>query len=54
MIKRLMGECDGQDMVEYALLAAIIAIGAIAALSSFQSVITNVWQQVSNDLSGAG
>ncbi|MGD1071414.1 MAG: Flp family type IVb pilin [Bryobacteraceae bacterium] len=49
-----MGDCDGQDMVEYALLAGIIAVGAIVALTGFQSVITNVWNTVSQDLSGAG
>jgi pilus assembly protein Flp/PilA len=52
MLKRLIDECDGQDLVEYALLAAIVALGAIAALQGFQTVIGNVWTQISNNLSG--
>jgi pilus assembly protein Flp/PilA len=52
MLKRLIEECDGQDMVEYALLAAIVALGAVVALTSFQGVIASVWTTISNNLSG--
>ena len=54
MLKRLIDECDGQDMVEYGLLAAVVALGAVAALNGFQNVINNVWTMISNNLSGGG
>jgi pilus assembly protein Flp/PilA len=54
MLKRLINDCAGQDLVEYALLAAIVALGAVAALASFQGVINNIWTSISNNLSGNG
>lgn len=51
MLKSLIKDCEGQDLVEYTLLAAILAIGAVAALTSFQNIITNVWTAISNNLS---
>jgi pilus assembly protein Flp/PilA len=53
MLKRLVDECDGQDLVEYALLVAVVALGAVVALNSFQSVITSVWTTISNNLAGS-
>jgi len=52
IVASLVREADGSDMVEYALLAAVVAVGAIAALNNFQGVISNVWVLVSNSLSG--
>ncbi len=52
MPRRLIHERDGQNMVEYALLAAIVALGAVAALSGFQNVISNVWAAISNNMAG--
>jgi pilus assembly protein Flp/PilA len=52
MLKNLIDECDGQDMVEYAVLAAVVALGAVAALSGFQNIIGNVWTTISNNLAG--
>jgi Flp pilus assembly pilin Flp len=54
MWKRFIDGCEGQDLVEYAMLIAIVALGAVAALSSFQNVINNVWQSISNNLTGNG
>ena len=57
MLKRLIkpilsaSDCDGQDMVEYALLIAIVALGAVAALNNFQNVIQSAWAAISNNLS---
>lgn len=52
MLKCLISESDGQDMVEYALLVAVVALGAVAALRGFQNVIANIWSTVSNSLTG--
>jgi Flp pilus assembly pilin Flp len=54
MLKRLMHECEGQDLVEYAVLIAVVALIAAASLSSFQNVVSNVWTSISNNLSGSG
>ena len=52
MWKLLIDGCDGQDLAEYALLVAVVAVGAIAALNGFQNVIGNVWTAISNNLAG--
>jgi pilus assembly protein Flp/PilA len=54
MWNRLINDCDGQDMVEYAMLIAIVALGAVAALGAFQNVVSTVWQAIGNNLSGSG
>jgi pilus assembly protein Flp/PilA len=51
MIRRLIRERDGQDMVEYALLVAVVALGAVAALTAFKTVITAAWTTISTSLS---
>jgi pilus assembly protein Flp/PilA len=45
-------DCDGQDLVEYGLLIALVALGLIAALTNFQGAIGDVWQNISNNLAG--
>ena len=49
-LKRFVSQCDGQDLVEYGLLIAVVALGAVAALSGFQNIIGNVWSMISNNL----
>jgi pilus assembly protein Flp/PilA len=51
MFKRLQSDCEGQDLVEYALLVAIVALGMVVALTALQTVITNAWTAISNNLS---
>ena len=41
---------EGQDLVEYALVVAIIALGAVAAMSSLAKGINNVFASVSVSL----
>jgi pilus assembly protein Flp/PilA len=48
----LKGE-EGQDLIEYALIAALIALGATAAMSSVGSQISNVFSSISTDLGNA-
>jgi pilus assembly protein Flp/PilA len=50
-IRRMIAEQSGQDLVEYALLAAVVAIGSVAALSAFSTVITTAWTSISAMLS---
>jgi Flp pilus assembly pilin Flp len=50
MLRSLITDCEGQDLIEYALLVSIVALGAVAALTNFQNVIKNVWNSLSNNL----
>ena len=48
---KFRAEERGQDLVEYALLVAAIAIATIAALQTFSGTITSVWTLISTRLS---
>lgn len=52
-LKAFWQEEDGQDLVEYALLMAFIALAAVAVLTTVQTNITKLWNSVSNALSDA-
>jgi Flp pilus assembly pilin Flp len=41
---------EGQDLVEYALLCSLIALGCISSMSSVATFLTNVFSNVSNSL----
>ena len=47
-------EEDGQDMVEYALLLAFVALAAVTVLGSVKTQISQLWTSVSSSLSTAG
>lgn len=49
----LLQEQDGQDLVEYALLMAFIALAAVAVLTSLSANLSTLWDSVSNALSDA-
>lgn len=44
---------DGQDMVEYSLLLAFIALAAVGILTSAGSSVQTLWNDVSNALTSA-
>jgi Flp pilus assembly pilin Flp len=50
-VKRLFEESDGQDMIEYALLIALMALACVAALGNFSSVISTIWSTLTANLS---
>jgi Flp pilus assembly pilin Flp len=50
---RLWTEEDGQDLVEYSLLLAFIALAAVALLTSVSSNVVGLWQDCSNAFSDA-
>ncbi len=41
----------GQDMVEYSLLLAFIALAAVGLLSGIKSTISGLWSSISSTLS---
>jgi Flp pilus assembly pilin Flp len=46
-------EEEGQDMVEYALLLAFVALAAVAVLGTVKTQISSIWTKVSSSLSTA-
>lgn len=53
VVKRLLNETEGQDLIEYALLAALIALAAITAMSSLGTAINSKFNAVSSSLTSA-
>ena len=46
-------EEDGQDLVEYSLLLAFIALAAVALLQSAKTSINTLWTNISTALANA-
>jgi pilus assembly protein Flp/PilA len=53
ILKAFWQEEDGQDMVEYALLLAFIALVGITLLSGVKGSITSIWTSVNTNLTSA-
>lgn len=50
---RLLQEEDGQNLIEYALVAGIIGLGAIAAMTTLRTSISNEFTTVQKHLQSA-
>jgi pilus assembly protein Flp/PilA len=53
VLSRLMSDESGQDLIEYALVAALIALGATAAMTSLATSISTAFSTVGSKLSAA-
>ncbi len=53
LFRRLWQEEEGQDLVEYALLVVLIALGAIAAMHSLASAISDAFTNATQNLTTA-
>ncbi len=53
LIHRLIHEESGQDLIEYALIAALVGLGAVASLNSLAGSVANTFNAVGNTLSSA-
>ncbi len=53
VFQRLISETEGQDLIEYALLAALIALAAIVAMNNLGTAINNKFTNVSTTLTNA-
>jgi pilus assembly protein Flp/PilA len=47
---RFVREEEGQDLIEYSLLAAIIAVGSIVTMNTLSTEINEVFTEVYNGL----
>jgi pilus assembly protein Flp/PilA len=51
-LQHLWGE-EGQDLVEYGLLLVLVSLGAVAAMGTLASSISNAFGNASTNLSGS-
>ena len=52
-LRRLLHDLRGQDLIEYALMAAMVGLGAVAAMPNLALDIANTYGQVSSTLGGS-
>ena len=52
-VLRLINETEGQDLIEYALLAALVALGAVAGMTALAGGINQKFTDVSTSLGTA-
>ena len=53
VLSGIISDESGQDLIEYALVAAIIALGATAAMTTVSKNITAVFTKIGTSLSSA-
>ena len=53
ILRAFWKEEEGQDMVEYALLLAFVALAAVSLLSGVKTSISTIWASVSTNLNTA-
>ena len=52
-IKKFMSDESGQDLIEYALVAALVGLGSVAAMNGLANAIGNTFNGVGNSLTNA-
>jgi pilus assembly protein Flp/PilA len=50
IVRSLLTDDSGQDLIEYALIAALIAVSAILAMKGLANKISNEFNSVGNSL----
>jgi len=52
MFKNMFGEEEGQDLIEYALIIALIVIAAIVGMTALGGEISGMWTTIMGQLPG--
>jgi pilus assembly protein Flp/PilA len=52
-LKNVLCDESGQDLIEYALVAALIALGAIAAMDGLATSLSEAFSKVTSELNSA-
>jgi pilus assembly protein Flp/PilA len=52
-IANLVNDDSGQDLIEYALVAGLVGLGAVAAMKGLSNTIGNTFNGVGNSLTNA-
>ena len=50
LLKTLATEDSGQDLIEYALVAALVGLGAVASITTLKNTIANTFNSVGSTL----
>ena len=53
IFKNLLHDESGQDLIEYALVAALIALGAVTAMRGLAGGISTAFSSISSNLTAA-
>lgn len=53
ILKHLWREESGQDLVEYALLIVLVALGAVVAMKSLASAISNAFSSAAANMTSS-
>ena len=53
IVNHLMAEESGQDLIEYALVAALVGLGAVASITTLRNTISNTFNSVGSTLTNA-
>ncbi|HEX9199975.1 MAG TPA: Flp family type IVb pilin [Acidobacteriaceae bacterium] len=53
LLKNLLTEDSGQDLIEYALVAALVGLGAVTSMKGLANSISTTFGGVSNGLANA-
>jgi pilus assembly protein Flp/PilA len=53
LLRKLATEDSGQDLIEYALVAALVGLGAVAAMKGLKNSVGNTFNGVDNSLTNA-
>ena len=53
ILKTFVRDESGQDLIEYALVAALVGLGAVAAMNGLANAIGNTFNGVGNSLTNA-
>ena len=52
-LNNLMRDESGQDLIEYALVAGLIGLGAVATVSGFAGTVENVLNSAGNSIANS-
>ena len=50
MLKKFVAETEGQDLIEYALLASVIALGVTAAMMFLRNQLNTEFSNIGNSI----
>jgi pilus assembly protein Flp/PilA len=53
LLRSLVADESGQDLIEYALVSAMIVLGTIAVLRGYKTTLPSVFNQIGNSLTNA-
>ena len=53
LLKNLAADESGQDLIEWGLIAAMVALGSVAVMKSYNTNLDTVFNKIGNQLTNA-